>query len=165
LEKHQDKIFSPLEKEEYVMRKLAMLALVIINMGFLTACAQKEEPPASKKPVTEEKVMIETKEAAEAVKAYTEQQREQYQKRITAQINEIQKKIAELSEKAEKAKPEVQAKLKEEMEALQKQAEASRKKLAKLTAASGKAWEDIKAGLDKAMQDLRKSYQDASSHF
>jgi predicted RNase H-like nuclease (RuvC/YqgF family) len=131
--------------------------IVAVSVAFILACGKAEESPQPKKPVTEEKVMKEVKEAVRTALAYTEQQKEEYQKKINAQLDEMQKKMAALKAKAEQAKPEMQAKLKAQMDALRKEVDAAQKKIEELKAASGKAWEDMKAGLDKALEDLKKS--------
>ena len=99
------------------MRKMALLAVAFFGLALVAAsCSKKEEPTPAKKPVTEEKVVKETKEAAQAVAAYTEQKKAEYQKQISAQLEEMQKRMAEMKAKIEQAKPEVQAKLKEQRE-------------------------------------------------
>lgn len=143
-------------------RILRLMGFACLALTLISACGKKEEPTSAKKPVTEEKVMKEVKEAVQTALSYTEQQKEEYRKKINAQLDEMQRKMAELKAKYEQAKPEIQAKLKEQMEVLQKEMDAARKKLAELKAASGKAWEDMKAGLDKALEDLKKSYEQAA---
>ena len=109
-------------------RNILFWGAVFLTLTLVFACGKKEEPAPAKKPVTEEKVKKETKEAAQAIMAYTEQKKEEYQKQINAQLDEMQKKMAELKAKMEQAKPEVQAKLKDQMEALEKQRDATQKK-------------------------------------
>ena len=89
--------------------------LIILAALFLTAtvlaCGKKEEAPQVKKPVTEKQVQQETKQALETLKAYTEQQKEAYQKQVTDQITEMRKKLEELKARVDKAAPEFKARL------------------------------------------------------
>jgi hypothetical protein len=66
--------------EMLLMNRLVIVALFLAAM--VLACGKKEEPPSVKKPVTGKQVQEETKEAIEALKAYTEQQKEEYPKRL-----------------------------------------------------------------------------------
>jgi Na+-transporting methylmalonyl-CoA/oxaloacetate decarboxylase gamma subunit len=77
-------------------RVLLFMSLACLAMILVAACGKKEEPPQVKKPVTEEKVRKEVKEAIQTAMAYTEQQKEEYQKTINAQLDEMQKKLLEL---------------------------------------------------------------------
>jgi CHASE3 domain sensor protein len=131
----------------------------------LLGCGNQEEPTKAKKPVSAGHVKKEIKGAAEAIKEYTLQQKEEYQKRLEAQLKEMHQKIADLQTKAAKAAPEAKANLQEQANEIQKKWEATEEKLTELEKATGKAWEDLKSGMGAAMDDLQKSYDKASSHF
>ena len=146
------------------MRKcvfFVLLACLVVLFG----CGSKDEPATAKKPGTAQKVKNETKEAAEAIKEYTLQQKEEYQKKLEAEIKEMHQKISDLEAQAAKATPEVKAKLKESADELQKKWEAIEKKFEELPKASGKAWEELKSKMDAAMDDLQKLYNKTLSYF
>jgi CHASE3 domain sensor protein len=146
------------------MRKYVLFALMA-SLVVLLGCGSQEEPAQTKKPVTAQKVKQETKEAAEALKEYTLQQKEAYQKKLGTKLKEMQQKIADLKARAAKATPEAKAKLQENEAELQKKWDAAQKKFDELQKSSGQAWGELKSGTDAAMNDLEKAYNKAVSHF
>jgi t-SNARE complex subunit (syntaxin) len=102
--------------------------------------------------------------ALEKAKAYTNQQRKEYQQKIQASLDDLKKKTSELKNSAEKAKGEAMSKMSAGMEDLKKKQADAEQKLKALQSASGEAWGDVKSGLDNAMIELKKSYEKAMSY-
>jgi DNA repair exonuclease SbcCD ATPase subunit len=103
--------------------------------------------------------------ASEKSLAFMNQQKDQYQKRIEAQIKEYDQKLDELEAKTMKVKQESRALLDQQMQSLREKQRAAHTAWEKLSASSGKAWEDMKSGMNRSLDDLSKAYRDAASHF
>ena len=134
--------------------------LILVALGLaamVLACGKKEEPPQVKKPVTEKQVQQEAKQALDKLKAYTEQQKEAYQKQVGDQIAEMQKKLAELKAQVDKAAPELKARLEKEMAGSKEDLDTLQKNLEEIKTATGKAWEDVKTKVNQALEDWQKS--------
>ncbi len=141
------------------MRKWVLVMITVFLTAAVLACGKKEEPPAVKKPVTAKEVQQEAKEALETLKAYGEQQKEEYQKKVSDHVADMQKKVDDLKGQIDKAAPELKAKLEKELDAAKGQAEALKKNLEEMKTATGKTWEDMKGSVHQALQDWKKSQE------
>ncbi len=141
---------------------IMMAAFLLVSGG----CGSQEEPGKGKLPQVTggEQVKQKTGAALESVKIYTLQQKEEYQKKISAELDELQKKIDELKSKAQASASEARAKINEEIADLQKKAGDLKKKLSGLGTATGKAWEDLKSEVDKGIDELKKGYEKVRSN-
>ncbi|UCD56671.1 MAG: hypothetical protein JSV16_12690 [Candidatus Hydrogenedentota bacterium] len=145
--------------------KTLKLVMVIASASllvpwFLTACGKQAEPPKEEAEVSAEDVKKESLEALETAKAYTLQQKQEYQNKIEAKLDEVDAQIDELKARAEQAKDETKAKLYKQIEELQKKQEAAREKLEELKTASEQAWEKLKSEMDAAVEDLENFIKD-----
>jgi chromosome segregation ATPase len=135
--------------------------LIILVALFLTAtvlaCGKKEEAPQAKKQVTEKQVQQEAKQALDTLKAYTEQQKEAYQKQVGDQVAEMQKKLEELKAQVEKATPELKARLEKELGETSKDLDTLQKNLEEMKTATEKAWDDLKSNINQIQEKWQKS--------
>jgi Holliday junction resolvase RusA-like endonuclease len=135
--------------------------LILLVALFLTAtvlaCGKKEEAPQVKKQLTEKQVQQQTRQALDTLKAYTEQQKEAYQKKVADQVAEMQKKLQELKGQFDKAAPEMKARLEKELGASKKDLDALEKNLADMKTATGKAWEDMRNSVNQTVENWQKS--------
>ena len=141
------------------MNRWVLVIVTVILSATVLACGKKEEPPAVKKPVTEKQVAQEAKEALETLKAYGEQQKEEYQKKVNEYVAGMQKKMDDLKGQIDKAAPELKAKLEKELEAAKGQAESLKKSLDEMKTATGKTWEDMKGSVNQALENWKKSQE------
>jgi hypothetical protein len=139
------------------MKKLVLLVLTVFLSMLILACGKKEEPPQVKKPVTEKQVQQQAKEALGTLKAYTEQQKEEYQKKVTDQVAELQKKMEEMKAQFDKAAPEMKARLDKEMAEAKGNLDTLQKNLGDMKTATGKAWEDMKGNVNQILEGWQKS--------
>jgi len=153
------------------MKQIVVLIIIaaVVGSAFLLACGDGKESEKPEKEVTSQDVKKEAKEAMETAKAYTLQQKEEYQKQIEAKLQALDREINELQtmaqSKATGLKEESKAEFNQTIEELRNKKQAAAEQLDKLKSASGKAWEDIKAGVDSAMDDLSAAFDRARSHF
>jgi hypothetical protein len=143
------------------MKLLPIAIVVVLGSGWggeAVAAPKKADVSAAD-------VKKETKEALEAAKALTVQQKEEFQKKMRDELDRMQKEIDRLVFKANQSKKETRAELDKVIKELQKQKDATAKKLQKMESASGKAWDDLKSGMNSSMEELEKSYTKAKSRF
>jgi len=150
-----------------------MMVLIILaaffGSAFLLACGDGKETEKPEMKVTSQDVKKEAREAMETAKAYTLQQKEEYQEQIEARLQVLDREIQELQartqSKAAELKEESKAEYNQTIEELRNKKQAAAEQLDKLKSASGKAWEDIKAGMDSAMDNLSQAFDRARAHF
>jgi len=152
------------EKGECILKRFSFLLTVMI-ISVCMALAEQRIAVEAKTGTSAQDVKKETKEALEATKEFTLQQKEDFQKKIQAELDRMQQQIDHLRAKAAQAKTEAQAELNKAIAEPQKRKDAAGKKLQELESASEKAWGNLKSGLNSAMEDLEKSYKRALSHF
>jgi TolA-binding protein len=138
----------------------SLLMVIVVSAGLQASVFAVEQGK-----VTAEQVKKQAQEAITTAKEYTLQEKQEYQKRIEAQLADLAKRIDELREKAKTAKQDVVTQLQAQMEALKKQQQVAEQKLNELRSSSAKAWDQVKTGVDKAMEDLKKAYESARSYF
>ncbi len=120
---------------------------------------------AQQQPVTKEDLKKQASQTMETAKAYAEQQKQEYTKKIQATLDDLSKKTDQLKEQAKIAKGEAVTKIQAGLADLKVKEAQAKQKLQELGGSTGTAWEQMKVGVDKAISDLQKAYNDASSHF
>ncbi len=138
-------------------RRFAFLLALTLS-GVLLACTTKE---SSKQPVTQEDVKRDTQRALETTQAYTQQKKEQYQRKIEAELDELQRQTDDLRARAERARGKAKATLDDQLADLQQKQVAARHKLEELKAAGEPAWEKLQRGLDDAVGEAKRAYERA----
>ena len=138
-----------------------LFAILFLMTGVFAGCGGQEDQQA----VTGEDVKKEAKEAMETTMAYTAAKKEEYQKKLDAQLNKYQQKLDALQVQAETMTQEAKTEYEEKLETLRQKKEALQQKAGELKSKSGKAWEDMKAGIDNAMKDLDAAFDQAASRF
>ena len=88
-----------------------------------------------------------------------------YQQKLQAQLDEWDAKIDVLKAKAEKADADMKLQIDEQMANLRTKQNAARQRMAELQDASDDAWEDLKGGLESAWRTLGDAVQNATSRF
>ncbi|MBA2485814.1 MAG: hypothetical protein H0V35_06905 [Nitrospira sp.] len=139
-----------------VLTLCATGTLLTIAPGTVAA-GDRQQPSAA------DRIVRDTKDAAEATKAYTIQQKEAFQKAIQKELNEMQVKIADLQKKTSAASVEARADLRKAIQELEKKKDLARKKLEEVNESTTAAWSTLKEGITTAVTDLRKSYTEAIS--
>jgi len=81
--------------------------------------------------------------------------REEYQKKVEAQIREWDAKAEELKAKAEQAKAEAKIEYLEQIEALKAKSDVIKKNLEELKSSGEDAWESLKSKIDPALEELK----------
>ncbi len=110
-------------------------------------------------PVTGDRVTREAKEAAKAAKDYTFQQKDAFQKKIQAELDDMQAEIVRLRQRTGRASASVRTDLQQAIADLEKKREAARRKLDEVGAAGSASWEQLKGKMHEAMDDLSAAYR------
>ena len=139
---------------------------MLMVAGVLTACGC-ERKPADQPPgkVTSEDVRRDAGRAAETAVEYSQQSKEEFQKKLGARLEELDGKIAKLREKGGDLKSQAKTDWDRKMADLETKREAARAKLAEVSDSSVEAWKDIQQGAQSAWDELDKAFRDASREF
>ncbi len=134
--------------------------------GFIavTGCEQKSSDQTPGK-VTSEDVRRDAGQAVDTAAKFSQQTKEEFQKRLEARLEELDVKIAELREKGKDLKDEAKANWDQKLADLETKRDAARAKLAEVGQSSAEAWKDVQQGAQSAWDDLEQAFQDASREF
>ena len=92
-------------------------------------------------------------------------EKELYQQKMQARLDEWKAEIARLKAKASGASADVQLEVNRKIETLEGKIEEGKAKLAELAEAGEDAWESIKDGVESAWDSLKSAAADAASKF
>ena len=119
---------------------------------------------ASDKPVSGNTVIRETQEAVTATKDYTIQQKDAFQRKVQAELDEIQVHISKLHGQVNHASTEAKADIQKAIADLEKKKALAQKKAEDIHSATASSWEQVKSKTAAAMDDLRDSVNRTLSH-
>ena len=91
--------------------------------------------------------------------------KELYQQKKQAQLDEWTAEVENLKAKASGASSDAQMDLNKQIEALEGKIEEGETKLAEIADASGDAWESIKDGVESAWDSIKTAFSDAAAKF
>lgn len=135
--------------------------------AFLVSCAGCAEPPVEHtvRKVTAEDVRSDTEKALDTATKAATQAKEEFERRLTSRLADMDAEIAKLHEKGLALKDEAKARWNDKMADLKAKHEAARKKLDELGRSTGEAWERLEKSAQSAWDDLQKAFKDASDEF
>ena len=138
--------------------------LMVAGLFSSSGCEQK---PADRTPgkVTSEDVRRDASQAVNTAAEYSQQTKEEFQKKLANQLNELDDKIVKLREKGRDLKDETKVKWDKNMAELETKREAARAKMAEVGHSSVEAWKDVQKGAQSAWDELDKSFRNASQEF
>ncbi|MCR9113597.1 MAG: hypothetical protein NXH84_10000 [Rhodobacteraceae bacterium] len=87
--------------------------------------------------------------------------KEAYEQKLQARLEEWQANIDKLRAQAKEAGADAQIQYQKQIDEMREQREALEAKLKDIQNAQSAAWADIKTGADKAWDDMSKAMQDA----
>mgnify|MGYP001323041105 CR=1 FL=1 len=135
----------------------------IVGVGLLTIPVVVAAG-TSDKPVTGDTVIRETQEAVTATKDYTIQQKDAFQRKVQAELDEIQVHITKLRGQVTHASAEARTDIQKAIAGLEKKKDLAQKKAEDIHSATASSWEQVKSKTSAAMDDLRDSLNRALSH-
>lgn len=140
------------------MKHLLMVtALVVACLGAWGAQVLADSPTAV------EKLTQDTREAVQAVKGYSAQQKAAFQSKAQAELAAIQQQMTILQSKVTEASAASRTELQASIAELDKKKDAARNKLDELRSATDAKWMQVRSGVNSALEDLKRSYHKALS--
>jgi len=146
------------------MKTVSGMLYGIVGIGLL-AMPVVVAAGSSEKPVTGGAVIREAKEAVTATKDYTIQQKDVFQRKVQAELDEMQVRITQLRGQVEHASASARAEIQESIVELEKKKELASKKAQEIHSATASSWEQVQSKAVAAMDDLRESLNQTLSHF
>lgn len=134
-------------------------------LGIVLAVALMAGGPVSGSAQTQPQGSEAQGKTGQAAKSYTQKEKEAYQKKVSADLQEIGQKIGDLRAKKMTLGPQVKRTFSRAMVDLQRKQSAAQNKLAALQKASAKEWSNLKEDTDKAMADLTNAYKEIEARF
>ena len=133
-------------------------------IGMLTAigCEQKPTDRTSGK-VTSEDVRRDAGQAVSTAAEFSQQTKEEFQKKLDGRLKDLDAEIAKLREKGRDLKD--RANWDQKMADLDRKRDAVRAKLVEVGRSSKEAWKDVQKGAQSAWDELDKAFRDASREF
>ena len=92
-------------------------------------------------------------------------EKELYQQKKQAQLDEWKAQVDKLKAKASGADAEAELELNKQIEALESKIESGKTKLAEIADASEEAWESFKDGVESAWESITSAFSDAAAKF
>jgi outer membrane murein-binding lipoprotein Lpp len=94
---------------------------------------------------------------------YTYEKKEEYQRKLASEMQELDVKIDQLKAKAGRASDSVKAEFARDMEALDRQKTVLADKMEAVKSSSASKWDDVKAGANSAMDSVKQTYEKAKA--
>ena len=118
----------------------------------------------SASPATQPQSLERKGEPSQAAKSYTSEERQAYQRKVAAELSDLNQKIEDLHAKYKVGyQPQTRRTTLKILHSLSKQHFAAQNQLAALEKASEKDWGGLKVEMDKTMKELTKACQEASA--
>jgi hypothetical protein len=139
------------------MAQLLLVGVICfgLNVGSIVCAQDKDRSSAAE-------VTQHAQETFDAAKKYTLEQKDAYQKKLEAELQDLSGRIGELKDKAHTLKGEALVTLQAKLAELKEKQKVAEEKIKELSSSSAQAWEDMKSGAEKAFQDLKKAYDTLS---
>ena len=103
------------------------------------------------------------KEDSRQAADYTYEKKEEYQRKLTAEMRDLDVKIDELKAKAGRGSDAVKAQFARDMEALDRQKAVLAEKMEAVKTSSASKWDEVKAGANSAMESVKQTYEKAKA--
>jgi len=139
---------------------------VLILAGLLSAigCERKSGDPMPGK-VSSEDVRRDAGQAVKTAAEFSQQTKEEFQKKLDARLKELDAEIAKLREKGRDLKDKAKTDWDQKMAELETKRVAARAKLAEVSHSSAEAWKDVQKGAQSAWDEVDKAFREASREF
>ena len=138
--------------------------LLLAGLIAVVGCQRK---PADRAPgkVTSEDVRREAGTAVNTAVEFSQQAKEEFQRKLDARLKNMDAEIAKLQEKGRDLKGDAKVKWDQKLADLETKRDAARAKLAEVAQSSGAAWKDVQKGAQSGWDEMDKAFRDASQEF
>jgi uncharacterized phage infection (PIP) family protein YhgE len=144
------------------MKKSYGLVLIVLLVIGLSACKKKDQTQLNNALLT---IQQGTQQGVSAVKDAVTQTKQDYQRSIQRQIDQISRSIDQLNKKAETVDDQAKADIQRTVNGLQIKRDALQEKLDQLKSSTADAWKDMVAGINDSLVDLQKAADRAISQY
>src|SRR5262245_17268935 len=142
------------------MNKPLAFVFRLIVLFLVVGC---QDTPTARK--ANEKARKEIGEAGDATAKALQVQREEYRKKIDADLERLDAQLDTWKAKAKEAKGDAQVAMQKKIDDLKVQRDKVADRLKDLKVDSKEAWEDFKTGTDKAVRELKEALDKAKDLF
>ena len=139
----------------------------VLLLAGLVAVVGCERKPADRAPgkVTSQDVRRDAGQAGNTAVEFSQQAKEEFQRKLDARLKDMDAEIAKLHEKGRELKGDAKVKGDEKLADLEIKRDAARAKLAEVGKSSAEAWKDVEKGAQSAWDEIDKAFRDASQEF
>lgn len=92
-------------------------------------------------------------------------EKEQYQQKLQAQLDEWKAEIDKLKAKASDASADAKLEMDKQIETLEEKVKEGKAKLSELSEASDDSWEKLKGNISSTWDSIKSAFSDAASKF
>lgn len=140
------------------------IILTVLLIAAPVSCANLGSPEKPSKDVERE-----VDEAAEAIRDYSIEQRDEALQQGREALDNIDSRIrafrGRVSEQWNEMEPEVRSQARETLKALQKQRSETARWLDELRTSSAGAWDEVKRGFVRSYEEMRRSFERAGENY
>lgn len=142
------------------IRAIGVLAPLFYAIGLngIQIVAAHESAPGTVGRVTKE-----AKDALDATKRYTIEQKDAFEKQVRGELDAIQAGISTLQGKISQASDETRADLQRAIDQLESKKTEAGKKLEDLHRATASTWSNLRDGMADLLREVKRSYREAVS--
>lgn len=149
--------------------KTACATLIVAFIGFFSVMPAFSADSPSGEKVAKKEVGQEVKEAVEAIKAYSADQKDEAVKKGKAVLDNLDGRIEQMESKIKKEWDQMgesaRKTAKTSLEAIQKQRDEVAKWVGSMKQSSAGAWEEVKKGFVESYQTFHDSFDKAADKF
>ncbi len=140
------------------------IILTVLLIAAPVSCANRNSPEKPSKDVERE-----VDEAAEAIRDYSIEQRDEALRQGREALDDIDSRIrtfrGRISEQWDEMEPEVRSQARETLKALQRQRSETARWLDELRTSSSGAWDEVKRGFVRSYEEMRRSFERAGEKY
>ncbi|MGQ0506515.1 MAG: hypothetical protein ACT4TC_14475 [Myxococcaceae bacterium] len=128
---------------------------------FILIAASGVASPVFAADTTAKDLKREAGEALDTTARYVGEQKDAFESRMKARLDQLNAEIAQLKEKAKNGTDDVKRKAQAEVDALEPKKRAVENKLSELKSSGAGAWQKLKAGIEGAVDELERGIEHA----
>ncbi len=143
------------------MRLHYFAILIIFTIVFSCGGNDSEQ----KEKLSMEDIKKEATDALDVAKKFTQQEKDEYLKKMNNQIDTLKQDIANLKKDAQGASDSTKQKIDQQIQAMESQVDSLEKKIENFGTTTGKAWSDFVTGANKSLKELQDAMDKAKERF
>ena len=138
---------------------------VPVTVTYRTSDGRNEATRVAANETTSDDVKRELREAFQAARDYTFQNKDEYLKRLQSVLDNVNTRLDQLKDQVKAAGAEARRQLEPQIEELRKQRDVLQQKMQHVKDSTPAAWEEVKTGVGAALDDLQKAFERAAEKY